>query len=268
MTLRSVLVDVLSDLADRDVAVAVSGGVDSSSLVLSLLDAGARPTVVSFTLDDRSSSDYQAALRLAAGLRLPFVESRLSTARADIVDGVRRLVLEYGATRKTEVECLWPFLAVLETLRGLRLDVLVTGSAADGHFALSKRAMIHFRYPVETFQAFRRDYFAKPDPAQTKTLARIGLDYGVDVRAPYTDPRVFELFVGRTWDDLNRPRQKEAIRSEFPELEPFRIRNHTNLQLGDSGIADTVGAAAIATFAPGARSSVAAYNRIRKEGSL
>ena len=50
----------------------------------------------------------------------------------------------------------------------------------------------------------------------------------------------------------------------FPELDKFKIKPHTNLQLGDSKIAQRVGNAVISKYKPNAKSPVGIYNRIAK----
>jgi len=264
--LRPLLADIIANACAGEIAVATSGGVDSSSIVLAAMDAGFRPAVVSFTLDNWGSADFLAARKLAAHFGLDFLPVFLPSDPETIAQDLQTLVRDWGARKKTSIECLWPFKYVLERLRANGLNTLVAGSAADGHFALSKKAMIHCREPKEAFQAFRRDYFSQADPAQTRTLSRVARDaYGVAAISPYTDPRVFDLFADDDWDSLNRPRQKEAIRREFPELDALRLKPHTNLQLGDSRIAETVGRSAVAYFAPHAKSPVAAYNVLNRQ---
>lgn len=258
-TLRLILGEI-----NGAIAICTSAGIDSSALVVSALDLGKSVTVVSFSLEDRRSTDFQGARRLAHEFKLPFLPVNLPLNPDRIVKDVSTLILRWKVEKKTGVECLWPFVHVFEQLKANGLQTLVTGSAADGHFALSKKAMIHFRYPKERFQVFRRTYFSNPDSAQCRTLKRIGAGEGIKVVAPYFDPRMFALFSDSSWDDLNKPRQKEAIRRDFPELDCFHIPRHSNLQLGDSGIADTVGETVRSRFTPRAKSPISAYNIIAK----
>jgi len=260
--LRQILADKIKAIPDAKIAVATSGGIDSSALVLAAIDAGKTVTVVSFSLERYESSDFKAARHLAEAFGLPFLPVALPTSEETIVADVRYLIETWEARRKTAIECLWPFLATIATLKRAGLSTLVVGSAADGHFALSKKAMIHHRYPRAKFQKFRADYFANPDAAQVSTLRAIGIANNVSIFSPYFSNDVFDLFARSTWDDLNKPRQKEAIRKEFPELDPLSIARHTNLQLGDSKIAETVGNAVLRKYAPGAKSPIAAYNKI------
>ena len=247
-----------------DFAISTSGGIDSSSIVASAVDLGLRPKIVTFSLEDRVSSDMQAAKRLAAYFELDFMPVFLPISHEKILQDVRWLI-SAGARKKTAIECLYPFLYVLRMLQTQGIQNLVTGSAADGHFVLSKKAMIHWKEPKELFQQFRTNYFANADAAQVATLTRIGEKFGVRVMAPYFNDEMFKLFVDKSWSQLNKPRQKEAIRKHFPELDRFKIAIHTNLQLGDSGIAERVGHAVLQKIAPHAKSPITAYNILAKQ---
>jgi asparagine synthetase B (glutamine-hydrolysing) len=260
--LRSTLGELLVDVK-TPVAVAVSAGIDSASLAVVLaVDLDLDPIAVSFTLDDRESSDLRGGRRVAGLLDLLHETVYLPTDPEVVDAGIRRAVA-CGVRGKAAIECVWPFLYTLDRLAQLRIRTLVTGSAADGHFGLSKKAMIHARSTLFKFDVFRNQYFADPDRAQVSTLRRLGAELGVDVRSPYFAPDIFRLFIGRTWDELNRPVQKQAIRDEFPELETLRIGKHTNLQLGDSGIAELLGDVATSKL-PGSKSSIAYYNRLAR----
>lgn len=173
---------------------------------------------------------------------------------------LRHIIQQYGISKKARVECAFPFLCTAHKLRG---ETLVTGLCADGHFGLSKTAMIHFREPQEKFDQFRTDYFSKPDAGGVQGIQKICNTYDVQLVNPYLHPSIFKLFIGRSWDELNKPRQKEPIRAAFPELDDLKLPRHTNLQLGDSKIAERLGGAAM-SYWTGTKSAVAAYNKIRK----
>lgn len=251
--------------AQSPVAVAVSGGVDSTALALAAADVlPERPLVASFTLRSRFSTDFTTAAAFASRFGFDFAAVYLPVEEMEVCARAEDLICRHGARRKTDVECLWPFTYLLEELRARGVRTLLTGLAADGHFGLSKKAMINCRGSLADFQAFRDEYFAKEDPARARWTDRIAEeDYGVRVVSPYIDQQMFNLFAGATWEELNRPRQKEPIRADFPELDPLRLKGHTNLQLGDSKIAETIGGAMARRHAPG-RGAVAAYNAARR----
>jgi asparagine synthetase B (glutamine-hydrolysing) len=260
-TIRSLLREIIDPLP-QDVVVSTSAGIDSGSILLSALDVGKNVSVMSFTLDDRESKDFVSARRIAESFDLPFIPVRIPTDTEIVCDIVKRIVVELRTSKKTTIECLVPFFVALPLLKQQGHKTLITGSAADGHFGLSKKAMIHFRQPQPIFQSFRHSYFAKNDPAQTKSLPYIAKQYGISTYAPYTDRRIFNLWTDASWDDLNQPRQKEVVRREFPELDKLCLSRHVNLQLGDSGIAKVVGEIVRKEFTPQAKSPVSAYNEL------
>lgn len=261
---RKVLGEIIEPLPS-DLVVSTSAGIDSASLVLAALDKGKTVTVMSFTLDDRESKDFVVARRIANTFGLDFLPVVLPTDGETVLRIVENIVSELRTSRKTTIECLVPFMIALPILRDAGHTTLVTGSAADGHFALSKKAMIHFREPQPMFQAFRHQYFAKSDPAQTKSLPYLAKAFGVSSHSPYTDRRIFNLFIDSSWDDLNKPRQKEVVRREFPELDSLCMNRHVNLQLGDSGIASTFGEIVRLAVTPHAKSPVSAYNKLLRQ---
>jgi len=262
LTIREVLGGLIAALPDQNIAVGGSGGMDSSSLVLSALDVSKDVTVVSFTLDDRESSDFQAARRLADKFGLPFLPVFLPTDPDVINSQVRWIVQSFRTSRKTTIECLFPFVSAFPLIADAGLGRLLVGHCADVHFGLSKKAMIHYSHTPALFRQYRREQMARPDQSQQVSLPTMGRAFGVEVSMPYSTSDVFDLWIGLTWEDMNKPRQKEVVRREFPELVPLKVTQHRNFQVGDSGIAETVGEAVRQRITPNAKSAVSAYNRL------
>ena len=258
--MRQEFLDILAPLPSG-LFVATSGGISSAALLASAVEAGKQPRVVSFTFDDFESTDYVFAKQLARFYGCEFYRVALPSSPQRILNSVRRLIRQYRLTKKARIECSFPFLYVAERVKG---NTLVTGLCDDGHFGLSKKAMIHCRYPQEKFDAFRQEYFSNPDAAGQRGIRAICTSHQATLVNPYFDSRIFNLFIGRSWDELNKPRQKEAIRAAYPELDRFKLPRHSNLQLGDSKIAERLGAAAMAAV-PGSRSPIGAYNQLRKQ---
>ena len=265
--LRTLLVEELQKaFPDRTypVYVATSGGVDSSALVLAVKDAAMNPIVTSFTLDDRESQDFQAARKLAQHFSIAFVPIYIPTDTEIIRQAVIRNMRKYSLKKKADIECMYPFIYMIERLHDIGARYLLSGIWADGHFCLSKSGMIHARHSKETFQQFRKAYFYGKEKRQKTILPIVCHQYGLKFCAPFWSTSIYDLFSNATWDELNKPRQKEAIRSVFPELTPLNLKNHVNLQLGDSGIADLVGETIRAIYTPHRKSPVSAYNYLSR----
>lgn len=237
LRMRSVLEEKVRGLRGR-IVVPLSAGVDSTSVLLAILHTHGHRDVEawSFQLEGVESTDCQVARANAEYLRVPhsIITLPLANREADL-----KYLIGRGFQGKAALECGWPMYRLLLTAyrEKHKVRTVVTGSAADGHYGLSKRAMIHYSPKLETFDEFRRAYFADPDKAQVRSVAELGKGFGIEVRAPYHSPEMCEVTLGVPWGVLNKPRQKEAMRLAFPEMDRLRTGRHVNLQLGDSGIA-------------------------------
>ena len=257
---RQTLAALLRDI-EGSVAVATSGGVDSSALVVSCLDLGYEPVIMSFKLDNKASVyDFDAAQRLARKFDLTFVPVILPTDAEIVMRTVKDIIRTLRVKNKAAIECLFPMMFMFSKCQEFQMSNLVCGHAADGHYALSKKAMIHYRHSKESFQQFRKEYFRRSNVAQSESLRQLGKQTRVAVHLPYLTTTYFQLFSDLSWRDVNTPRQKELIRRDFPELDDLRLKPHLNLQLGDSGIAEIVGQTVRKYVAPTAKSPVKAYN--------
>lgn len=250
---------------DGNFAIFASGGIDSCSILACAADLKLSPTVISFTLADRLSHDFRFARLMARHYKLEFLPIYLPINKEIILKDVSELIKKYKLNKKTKIECLWPMLLSLKVLNKKGIKNIVTGLGADGHFGLSKKVMIHYKEPKKKFQKYKAQYFNDPTSAGIAYLKNIASDFDIKVFNPYFHKDFMGVFNDLSWDELNKPRQKEIIRRDFPELIKFKVKNHTNLQLGDSGIADTVGNAVKTLVAPNAKSVVTAYNMIAKQ---
>lgn len=264
-SVRETLTNQLKGI-EGSVGVSASGGVDSSVLVISCLDLGYKPYVLSFKMNNRPDSyDFDSARKLAKKFGLEFVPVLLPSSPEIILNKVIYEIQQFAIKKKTAIECVYPMMFVFDACEQLGIQNLICGHAADGHYALSKKAMIHYRSTKELYQQFRQAYFKNKNVAQSETLKQIAEQKNINLYLPYMEQTYFELFNDLSWFEVNTPRQKELIRRDFPELDAMKLKNHLNLQLGDSYIAETIGAAVLEIVAPQAKSPVTAYNKLWKQ---
>lgn len=236
--LHDSLVSILCESIDRrePVAIFLSSGCDSTSLLYSLLELEIRPTVYSFMLDRKLSTDFTWGQRSAKKFNLDFVPVFLPTSHEILIHDIHYMIFTLGLRKKTAIECTWP---MMYAIRATSENQIVTGSCADGHFVVSKKGMMHFRSSVELMDQFRESLFSNPDYAQVSTLSSFASTLNKRMIVPYRDKRICDIFKGTSWDEINYPKQKQPIYDAFkPLFMRGRFKNHMNLQLGDSGIAD------------------------------
>ena len=95
---------------------------------------------------------------------------------------------------------------------------------------------MHYKHPKEKFDHFRDDYFLPEKTAGLKWHLTLAESYDKVMINPFLDKKVKDYFYQFTWDELNKPKQKQHIRDDFQELNKFgKIKPHLNLQLA-SGV--------------------------------
>jgi|SRR5215471_5306263 len=226
---RSILERVVArGLGDEsEVALFLSGGVDSLSLGFAATALKRKVHAYTFRLGARANADSIAAERCARemGWRFTLVEVPVRNLKLDFVQLGRR----YACAKKTQFECTWPFIYLA---REVTEKKVLSGIAADGHYGLSKRAMINFRYPKWVFDRFREVYFASESPAGQKQQVAVLEERGLAQIAPYLDREIIAFFRRFSWDELNKPQQKIIVLRAYPdEYRRCGARKHANLQL-------------------------------------
>lgn len=233
---RRILLEESLKVPEEPVAALLSGGVDSTSVLLALLEAGREPVAYSFVLEGRVSQDFLLARRTARTLGVPFRSVILPGSVDRLIEDVRFLVAG-GLTRKADIECAWPRWHALNAVQEAHL---ATGDGADGYFGVSRKATVRWSKDPAPLDPFRDEYLDKPNRAQVSTLRGWAAARGVTVWTPWWAAEMREAYRGTSWRDVNRPREKEPVRrafaAEFAKLP--KLPRHTNLQLGDSGIAE------------------------------
>jgi len=237
--IRRVLIEEVEKIDGR-IAVLLSGGVDSHTLLGAAIAAKKNPLCLTFALEGVNSMDQREARRTAKACGLECRVTILPRSIDILQEDVSELVKVFGLRKKSDIECSWP---IVRTIRELEpgFTVLI-GYNAERYFALGRKREITYRDQVdpEPINLFRREEFLKGSP-QIRCVRKVAASKECQISVPYRDrsPDLLDLFNGFNFKDLNSPKQKKHARLAFKKEIP-RIVNllpHTNLQLGDSGIA-------------------------------
>jgi len=255
--IRNVLLeDVLYSRHER-VAVALSGGVDSCSILAAMLAAKMRPIIVSYTPSTHQSTDFKMAKSCAEAHDLEF-HPAVFPMTAGQLEACAREVIKLGYWHKVQIECLVPLIAIHTTAHQFGASTIFTGDQADGYFALSKwashnadraagvprgeRTNVQQDTTPERIDHLRQRYWDL-DKSCSQGVQALGRKWGLEVVVPYRNPRIHRAFLGTLWSEVNRPRAKEPIRLAFEEeLKTIPTRKlPVNLHKGDSEFAATMG---------------------------
>ncbi len=256
--LRACLARETSVSPGLTIGIALSGGVDSCSVLAALLDNGVSPHVISYTPSTHESTDYRYAKQTAARLSLPFHRAVAN------MEGVRleynaRVLTKRGYKTKLEVECLSPMLEVLRVAWEMDIEFLFTGDQADGYYINNNWMARNYdrargipgylRKPVSDdkdtarIDDLRRIYYEE-DRSCSGALQVLGKEMGIEVRVPYRTMAMRQAFHGTHWRDVNTPRLKEPVWLAYSHHfnKTFDVRDKpVNLHRGDSFFAVEMG---------------------------
>lgn len=231
--IRRCLTESLRPFADQKIGLLLSSGLDSNALLFSLLELGMKPVIYSFTLEYRESRDFKIARATAATFGLKFRPIILPIDMPSVKAGLIDVVQNLNATGKSAIECLW---ALKYSVDRIKEPLITSGLAADIYFVLSKKGCMHYKDDAD---AYRLPRFAavKGPGSQTSKLKAYCLTVNKRWLSPWLTQQMMDEFKGTSWDQVNKPKQKNPIHEQYPEyLAQVKTYQHTNLQLGDSGI--------------------------------
>ena len=225
--------EIEKTVPDKEVAVLLSGGVDSISVAFAAERLGKKIISYSFRLDNHESYDYNKAKDIAQMRNWRFIGVTVPTDR--LVEDFHYLV-KLGCRKKTQFECTFPFLYIYPQIKE---NYVLSGWAADGYYGLSKKAMIH--YKGDNFNQFRDDYFKKENQAGFMWHNKIAMLNNKKLVTPYLSESVKKFFYKYNHEQLNKPFQKHHVRNGFYEFNEIgKVDKHLNLQIG-SGITKLFG---------------------------
>lgn len=268
LKLRKALTKVMSPYKNRKVAVLMSSGVDSHSVLFAALEAGAKVELLSFSLDDRQSRDCAVAESTAAAFDLKFHRIDLPSDVPTLIEDVKYMVGQCGAVKKTHIECFWPMMYAIDKVSRLGIHHVGTGHGADNYYCLSRKANQHYKDKPDEYRALS---FNDPHWSQKSFIQAYGKSLGkqrqVQFLYPYHTRSVFNVFTGASIDELNKPKQKYITRLAFEDyFENCKVYNHQPFQLGDSGITEHFEKLLDTDLNTGGyKSVVGVYNSLKRE---
>lgn len=262
--LKSVLRNQTKQRHGARIGVALSGGVDSCSVLAALLGNGIAPVIISYTPSTHESTDHLYARETAAAVGLSF-HSAVVPMDAHSLKHDARVLVNRGYYTKLEVECLAPMLEVLRTAEEAGVGILYTGDQADGYYINNNWMARNYdrsqgipgplRKPVsqdttaKRIDKLRHIYYTE-DRSCSEALIALGKEIGVQVRVPYRALAMRQVFLGTRWVEVNQPRLKEPTWLAYEQEWRARgigVRSKpVNLHRGDSRFAEIMGSTLMA----------------------
>jgi len=212
---------------DNEVAVLLSGGVDSISVAFAANRLKKNIHAYSFKLDTHDSYDFNKAKEISETFKWKFTGVEIDTSK---IEEDFHTLTAMGCRKKSSYECTYPFLHIYPQIKE---KYVLSGWAADGYYGLSKTARINYVHEKETFDEFRDKYFAPDMRANYVWHKKVADKYNKVFVTPYLCEEVKQFFYSKDWEELNKPSQKHHVRTafekEFSKIK--KVKNHLNLQI-------------------------------------
>lgn len=229
---REIIISSIKKIKEKDVAVLLSGGLASHSVLYAAIELGKNVHAYTFHLGGVESTDLKKAREtcknnniLHTAIVLP---KEIETLKADTLF----LINDIGCRLKTDIECSFP---IYHSLKQIKEKAILSALGDDVYFGLTKRAAIHYSQNLDKMNEYRNNRFEKAKN-QLKLMQTIGDIYDKELRTPYLEEELLEYFQSLTFEEINKPQKKQIIIDNFPELAGYKQYRHS-FQLGDSGIA-------------------------------
>lgn len=214
------------------VAVLFSGGTDSLTCLFSLMDLGIKPTLYSFHLENIIHKDIEISKQVADFYNLHHeiieIDKDIDQLKAD----VKYLVETFNITRKTNVQCTYPFLHVLPRVKE---KYVISGLCADDLYGTAKGVAIKGGKNKQLFDQIRRKTLDNLNSSAYKPIRELVENIHNKIFiAPYREKEIIDFMFRFSWSELNKPRQKQiaydAYQNFFDKQNIYR--RNTSLQVG------------------------------------
>ncbi len=216
---------------DKEVAVMFSGGVDSHSIAFAAQRLNKKITTYSFRIEGVPSYDSDKAKETSDIFGWKHV--RVEVPTDNLAEDFLRLYHEFDCVKKTQFECLFPFLYVFPKVEE---KYILSGVHADKYYGLSREANVHYVHTKEVFDEYRRSGYY--DGVNNKKFqyhwhVKMANHFGKEFHPVYLTEDILNYFLQFDHKQLHDPVQKAHVRNAFKEEfdKAGPVKKHWNYQL-------------------------------------
>lgn len=232
MLKQLIINSISSKINNDDIAILFSGGTDSLTCLFSCLELGIKPKLYSFYLEGEIHKDIEISKQVAEYYNLEHNIIEIKKDKEQLIKDVKFLIKEYKIYRKTNVQCTYPFLHVLPKIKE---KYVLTGLCADDLYGTAKSVIIKASKDKNIFDKIRNKTLSNLDSSAYRSIKElVETTYGKTFIVPYREQNIIDYFMTLSWEELNKPKQKQIALDSFKTYFDKQniYRKNSNLQVG------------------------------------
>lgn len=212
----------------RRVAVLLSSGLDGLVVGLAAQDAGYTVHAYTFQMGDDQSFDSRHAEKVAEKLGWRWTLIKVPTSVDTLTKAWPVLRRKYRCVKKRDYECAYPMFYCYKRIADDGHKFVLSGLIADAYFCFARSTHIAgisgHKSTLPKFDAYRKQYWRrwfkmgpmgideKYNPSGLLQHNLMCDNFGLTHVNPWLLRETFDFFIGKTWQELNTPKQKMPIR--------------------------------------------------------
>lgn len=221
------------------VALMLSGGVDSCTVLAALLLIGIKPETFTFYLSFSESEDLKAARKIAKAFSLESNFISITRSEETLIRDIRTLAPLIKYPFKTHYQCSQPFLYLSKAAVDRGYESALFGISADDLYGTTKQiAIVRGKSGEDAARKLRIKNFNDPS-ASDYSIMSVSESLGLKLVDPFRDRELSEFVLALDMREIHRGKIKGLPVSAFPEF--FRsgsfYRQQSAFQV-NSGIRD------------------------------
>jgi hypothetical protein len=210
---------------DRKAALALSGGIDSTTVLFAMLASGRKPRCYTFYCEGHESDDLRSSRQLAKDFALELIEVPVPVDHESIMASSRQLIHLHAASKvkKTIIQCMHPWLYICPQMQARGDKHILIGFAADNYYCITRRDSKRLRLLGEVEfkrRGYRDHMFTNLEYVDGNVALLCRRSYDIVMDDVYASGKIQEWFKLFTVETLHRAEDGSRLQKS-PSLYAF-----------------------------------------------
>lgn len=236
--LKELLKKSVKSSKSDNVAVLLSGGIDSCVILNLLMDENLEIEPYAIKMDDIDSDDYLSFIDIVEHYDFDYTVVKIDSKTN--LDEYKQFLIEHGINPRLKASLLTMSLFCI-LIDNIDQDVIYTGLGSDAYFGLGRDFMIKSKreektkvptlksmqeYRIKVYGTYKKQYESAKAYAESK---------GKTLIAPFMHDDVYNYFWDKTFEEVNQPGRKRILINLYSDFfKRFKARRPSNMQCGNS----------------------------------